>query len=111
MADAIQFVALAQGIEHITHYLNDFVILGIPGSGHCCRDLSIFIELCESLVVPLAEEKIEGPSTKFEVLGIIINTESIQLSMTEARMKELPSLLQNWRQQGCNEGRSPIADG
>ena len=40
-------------------------------------------------MVPLAEEKIEGPSTKFEVLGIIINTESMQLSLSEARMKEL----------------------
>ena len=55
MADAIQFVALAQGIQHMTHYLDDF-IFGIPGSGHCGRDLCIFIELCESLVVPLAEE-------------------------------------------------------
>ena len=56
-------MALAQGIQHITHYLDDFVIFGIPGRGHCGRDLSIFIELCESLLVPLAEEKIEGPST------------------------------------------------
>ena len=62
-------------------------------------------------MVPLAEEKIEGPSTKFEVLGIIINTESMQLSLSEARMKELRSLLQNCGQQGCNEGRSPIAGG
>ena len=97
LADAIQFAALAQGIQHITHYLDDFVILGSPGSGQCGRDLSIFIELCESLGVPLAEEKIEGPSTKLEVLGIIIDTEYMQLSLSEARMEELRSLLQNWK--------------
>ena len=97
LADAIQFAALAQGIQYITHYLDNFVILGSPGSGQCGRDLSIFVELCESLGIPLAEEKIEDPSTKLEVLGIIIDTEYMQLSLSEERMVELRSLLQNWK--------------
>ena len=60
LADAIQFAALAQGIQHITHYLDNFGILDSPGSGQCGQDLSIFIELCESLGVPLAKRKFKA---------------------------------------------------
>ena len=35
IADALQFIAQANGIENIVHYLDDFVILGAPGSNQC----------------------------------------------------------------------------
>ena len=97
VADALQFIARSQGIENVTHYLDDFVILGRPGTTQCNRDLKTLIDLCHCLGVPLANEKIEGPTEKLEVLGIIIDTVSMQLSLPKAKLSELHSLLHLWK--------------
>ena len=70
VADALQFIARSEGIEHIVYYLDDYTILGPPGSKQCALDLHLFIKLCDRLGVPLAAEKIEGPSSRLEILGI-----------------------------------------
>ena len=44
------------------HYLNDFLVLGNPGSNECQTNLSIIKECCEKLGIPLALVKVEGPS-------------------------------------------------
>uniref|UniRef100_A0A1X7V3E6 Reverse transcriptase domain-containing protein n=1 Tax=Amphimedon queenslandica TaxID=400682 RepID=A0A1X7V3E6_AMPQE len=69
IADMIQFIAKSQGVNHITYYLDDFIILGSPNSPQCGRDLSTMVELCQCLGVPLVEDKIEGSQGPEEVPG------------------------------------------
>ena len=69
VADAIQFGAIMRGVKNITHYLDDFVILGSPGSDQCRRDLVIMTELCAELGVPLAGEKQDGPAQRLVILA------------------------------------------
>ena len=42
---------------------------------------------------PLADEKIEGPTTELEILGIKVDSVAIQLSVLEHKMQELKALL------------------
>ena len=63
VADAIQFIVAYRGVNYVTHYLDDFLLLGSPGSGECSQALSTFKSVCSELGIPLAEEKTAGPST------------------------------------------------
>ena len=75
VADGLQFIARSQGIENVAHYLDDFIVLGRPGSDQCDHDFQLLVRICEQLGVPLAEEKKEGPANKLEILGILFDRE------------------------------------
>jgi len=74
MADLVSWVATQQGMQCILHYLDDFLIIGPPHCTHCQKDPHKFIQLCRSLGIPLASEKVEGPSTSLSFLGITLDT-------------------------------------
>jgi len=50
-------------VEFIDHYLDNYIILGVPGSDQCWSLLEIVEKECKRLGVPLAANKREGPST------------------------------------------------
>ena len=56
------------------HYLNDFITIGPPNSDVCQRNLWTISAVCESLGVPLAVDKTEGPTSCLTYLGIEIDT-------------------------------------
>ena len=97
VADALQFIAHSYGgIEFIAHYLDDFLILGRPGSDECVRALSSFEDLCGQLGVPLASEKTAGPTTVMEFLGIVLDSEELTMSLPSRKLMALKSELQGW---------------
>ena len=52
------------------HYLDDFLTLGPPDSPICSHNLNTTTEVCQKLGVPLALEKVEGPSqTLYKAYG------------------------------------------
>ena len=80
LADAIEWIAKSQGVQHLWHYLDDFVICGEPDSEQCHLDLESLIAICNHLGVPLALEKVEGPTVCLVFLGILIDTNAGELS-------------------------------
>lgn len=52
------------------HYLDDFLIIGAPSSGQCEEYLRILLVGFEKLNIPVAMEKLEGPTTALTFLGI-----------------------------------------
>ena len=74
LADLLCWIANQRGVSCILHYLDDFLIIGPPDSPACKKNLNTFIQLCDSLGIPLASEKIEGPSTSLSFLGIHLDT-------------------------------------
>ena len=63
-----------QGVSMIDHYLDDFIIVGPPESSVCGHALDLLIKMCEDLGVPLALDKLEGPTDCITFLGIEIDT-------------------------------------
>ncbi len=63
LADGLIWIMHSKGVDPSIHYLDDFLLLGPPGSLACKEALSKTLKLCCKLGVPVAEEKTEGPST------------------------------------------------
>ena len=57
LADALEWCIAQKGVEHIFHYLDDFLVMGPPRSSLCQEYLSILETLCAHLGVPLTPEE------------------------------------------------------
>ena len=74
VADALNWYLHQARIQHILHYLDDFIIITPPDSPEGQKCLAILDRVCSALGVPIAEHKQEGPTTCLVFLGIEINT-------------------------------------
>ena len=57
------------GVQQLWHYLDDYITCGAPESDECQPNLQILVDVCRHLEVPLADEKLEGPTTCLVFLG------------------------------------------
>ena len=69
LADLLYWVTTQQGVTFLMHYFDDFLMFG-PSDSPVCH-LNTFTQVCDELGIPLATEKLEGPSTSLTFLGII----------------------------------------
>ena len=74
LAYLLTWIVERQGVSSITHYLDDYLTLAPSSSINCQGNLDIIKAVCFHLGVPLATEKVEGPSTSLTFLGIILDT-------------------------------------
>ena len=99
-ADLLQWGMQQQGVTNIMHYLDDFLTLGHPGSQECQNNLDIIKHTCNSLGVPLAAEKLEGPSTTLTFLGITIDTVKMEISLPGPKLSRICHTVQDWLTNG-----------
>ena len=97
IADALEWCISKAGVEWIYHYLDDFTVLGLPGTEQCAQNLHTLQTVCRELGVPLAPEKQAGPSTTIEFLGIIIDTVQQELRLPEDKLAKLKDLTTQWK--------------
>jgi hypothetical protein len=97
VADALEWVVRERGVSQIYHYLDDFIILGPPGSEKCRGDLTTLLSWTDWLGFPVAEEKMKGPATRITFLGIEIDSEALQLRLPEGKLLALKELITSWR--------------
>jgi len=72
-------------IQHLLHYLDDFLTAGPPGSSQCQQNLDYMLQLCDRINAPLKLEKVVTPTTQITFLGIVIDTISMTASISEER--------------------------
>ena len=96
VADALEWILRQRGVSEVDHYLDDFITMGPPASQTCRRNLDIILHACEDLGVPLAMEKLEGPSTCLIFLGIEIDTTTGTLHLPESKFTRLRQVLESW---------------
>ena len=80
VADFITWVLSCQGVKYQLHYLDDFLLLGAPGSQEAVRSLTAALETFNQESIPVAAQKTEGPSTVLAFLGILIDTHTLENS-------------------------------
>ena len=85
-------------VARITQYLDDYLTLGPPGLEDCSQNLATITNCCHQLGVPLKQEKVEGPTTCLEFLGIILDTVKMELRLSDERIHNLKALLVHWDQ-------------
>ena len=86
----------ARGWEFI-HYRDDFQIVGDPGSSECSVALNVALELCGRLGVPIAEQKLQGPTTSLSFLGIELDTMAMELRLPQEKLGQLKVMIQDWK--------------
>ena len=96
VADALNWYLHQAGIQHILHYLDDFIIITPPGFPEGQKCLAILDRVCSALGVPIAEHKREGPTTCLVFLGIEINTSTFMLCLPADKLQRLQALLIEW---------------
>ena len=96
LADAIEWIAKSQGVQHLWHYLDDFIICGEPDSEQCHLELESLMAICKHLGVPLALEKVEGPTVCLVFLGILIDTIAGELRLPREKLNRLCHLTSEW---------------
>ena len=74
-SSALEHIVRHQTNGTILHFLDDFLLVGQTES-ECKHLLETFINTADSLRVPLAVEKTEGPTTVLSFLGIELDTKN-----------------------------------
>lgn len=95
LAEALCWILLNDNRLPFVLHLNDFLTIGTPSSPTALC-LSTLVSTFSCLGVPLSEEKIEGPSTHFEFLCIILDTVPVQSSLPLDKLQHNSLLLSNY---------------
>ena len=96
VADALEWVLRRRGVARIDHYLDDFIVIGPPGSPECAMALDTVLRGCADLGVPLAMDKLEGPVPCLTFLGIEIDTEAEVLRLPQVKFERMRATLELW---------------
>ena len=97
VADALEWMVKARGASHVFHYVDDFVIVGRPGSSKCGDDLGLLMQTCADLGVIVAEDKTEGPSTCLTILGIVFDSLAMELRLPQEKLCRHHDALTQWQ--------------
>ena len=84
------------GIPNIINYSDDFFGALSKDMSTAQHQLQTIIAAFRDLGVPLAEEKIEGPSTRITYLGIMIDSLRMTIEITDERYHDSLTLLSKW---------------
>ena len=104
VADMITWVLHCEGVRYILHYLDDFLILGPPGSTTAASMRPLVETTLTRVGVPIAHHKTEGPTTVITFLGIQIDSNTFQLSLPLEKIQRLQDLLRQWtRRRSCTK--------
>ena len=99
-AVALEWIIAHRGasfVEFIIHYLDDFLLRGSPHTEVCQRSLDLSLQLCQNVGFPVMREKVSGPTIVLHFLGILIDTDSMELRLSREKLLQLRSLIQAWQ--------------
>ena len=83
-------------IPALVHYLDDFLNVSPPCLSVASKQRDIIQSAFDLLQVPLALEKLEGPTTSLTFLGITLDTIRMEASLPTDKLSELRSLLEEY---------------
>lgn len=96
ISDSLEWILRLNQVSHVLHYLDDFLTAGAPQSTQCNQNLGRIIKVCESLGLPLATEKIEGPSTSLVFLGILLDSSKMEIRLPDQKLQNLKTTIAEW---------------
>jgi len=85
-------------VTFLMHYLDDLYTLGPPSSLVCQTNLDRSIDCFSKLGVPLHPDKLEGQSTCLTILGIELDSLTLQVRLPQDKLDRTAALLEDWSQ-------------
>ena len=96
LAEFLSWILEQKGVRPLLHYLDDFLIISPAMSPSCSDNLQIIREVCSHLGIPLAVEKIEGPSEILTFLGITLDTHSLEARLPPSKLQRIRNEVKVW---------------
>ena len=96
LADLLSWILEKKGISPLIHYLDDFLTIGQADSAACQNHLTTIKEVCHNLGIPLALEKLEGPSQCLTFLGITLDTQLMEARLPSDKLLRIRNQLSAW---------------
>ena len=84
------------GVQHCTHYLDDYLFAGEANADTCRINTLQAIKVFQKLGIPLAPEKVVYPTTVLTFLGIEIDSKKMELRLPEEKFNALMADLSFW---------------
>ena len=75
----------------------------------CGRDLDCALQVCKDLGVAIASHKTEGPASSLCFLGILVDTDRMELRLPEEKIRRLQALLGEWRERKVCQKRQLLS--
>ena len=86
LVDAAEWVGKQQSVEFLIHYLDDFLLVGRPGTTECSACLQCLLQSFDRLGFPIALDKLEGPST---CLTFLVDPVAMTVCLPSLKLMEL----------------------
>ena len=83
----------------LLHHLDDFLLVAPPKSSACSNNLQYILETCSHLGIPLAKEKIEGPTKTLTFLGITLDTQNMEARLPPDKLHIICKEIKAWLNQ------------
>ena len=94
-AQALKYVMLNNGVTHVEQYLDDFITCA-PTFHECKRNLEIMISMCDMIGFTVNYDKVFGPSTVLEFLGIVLDSVNMETRVSPDRVSDILSELRSF---------------
>ena len=83
-------------MSHLIHYLDDYLLMDFPRSPRCGHNIGVFLTVCESLSIPVAMDKLEGPSTTLTFLGLELDSVRQEIHLPQDKLHTILTELSQW---------------
>ena len=95
LADAAEWMVRREGVEFII--LDDFLLMGRPGTEECAVALETLLGVFHKLGLPVAPDKLEGPTSRLVFLGFELDTVAMEVRLPGPKLRELREVIQQWQ--------------
>ena len=95
LADLLAWILEQKGVETL-YYLDDFLLVGPSASKQYERNLNEVKSTCEWLGIPLAKEKVAGPTIVLTFLGITLHTNQMEACLPSEKLDRVRTTIAQW---------------
>ena len=96
ISDTLELILLHHGMSSCLYCIDDFITMGTAGSEECSQNLKLMFQVCKQVGLPIAPNKVEGPTAVLEFLCIEFNTEHMTMHLPSRKLTCLKVVLRQW---------------
>ena len=96
LANLLSWILEHHNVSPVMHYLDDLLTMGPACLPTCAHNLTVIKEVCTSLGIPLALEKVEDLSNCLTFLGIMLDTKLTQARLPDDKLHRIKTQVASW---------------
>jgi hypothetical protein len=96
-AIGLEYIMKCKGAKTVEHYLDDYFTCGPARSTQCSVNLSLMIEACTETWFNINPKKLVYPTSQLEFLGIVIDSDKMELRINDERLVGIYNELIDWK--------------